>query len=138
LKRILRIIEDGFINGPKVGFICQGLQKYNGKVPIVSTAFFWSRIDIWRNFMMDAYKEVDDMGGWAFEAVIAEKIQMIISQGHIVSKIPLPFIIDSKNTKNNVDFIPSSDLRISLIKSFFGYLFKPNKQLQQLDGKDFL
>lgn len=138
LRRILPIIEEGFIDEPKVDFICQGLQKYNGKIPIVSTAFFWSRIDIWRNFMMDAYKAVDDMKGWAFEAVIAEKIQTIIGQGHVVSQIPLPFIIDSKNTKNNLDFISTSELRISLIKSFFGYLFKTNKQLRPLNETDFL
>ncbi|MCU0288111.1 MAG: hypothetical protein MUE70_06695 [Desulfobacterales bacterium] len=137
LKRILQIIEEGFINGPPIDFICQGLQKFNGKVPIVSTAFFWSRVDIWRNFMMDAYNEVDDMGGWAFEAVLAEKIQSIISQGYIVSKMPLPFIIDSKNTKNNVNFISSTELRISLARSFFGHMFKPKKHLQQLTESDF-
>jgi hypothetical protein len=67
--------EDGY------EFICQDLGLWADQTPVVSTVLFACTRSIWLQHFAEAYRQVDDTQGWAFEAEIAHRLRSIVSNG---------------------------------------------------------
>jgi len=92
---------------------------------------------MWKQFFMDAYQRVDDKQGWAFEAEVAERLKRLLANNYLIGEIPLPLIVDAKNTKNNQAMQPNKELYLSIVKSFGAHLFKKQKRIKLLKNGDF-
>jgi hypothetical protein len=137
LYRLLPPIQDAAASDHAPEFICQGLRRYRGTVPIVSTVFFWCKTSVWKTFFLDAYQAVHDKDGWAFEAEVAKRLQTMVMTGHRVWEVPLPLVVDARNTKDNLLMLSRWELCRATAQSLGGYVLRRSRTLRNVMSEEF-
>jgi hypothetical protein len=90
LKRVLKIIERDACQNTRLKFVCSRFS--DSMKPHVTTEFFWSDLNFYRQNLMHAYKRVNDEAGHFLEHAFAERL-VELARDFGIGILPTPLII---------------------------------------------
>jgi hypothetical protein len=137
LFRFSNILDSLMFKENSCEFVCQGLSFYDGQIPVVSTALFACTRPLWLQNFAEAYRQVDDIQGWAFEAEVAQRLRSLVSNGIQVEEIQLPLVIDAFKTSDNQPLHNWSTLISLILRSKIAHLIGRRVYTRTLCEDDF-